>query len=235
MGLRIVLAEHFILCGDLKLAGALLEDLDVSLGLFFKSVILMLLGEQDAALTGFTEALKLLRRETGKRKMCFSGIGGHLYVLALVRSGDAKHDKAAEAYLDSATRAVQSHDTAVYEQLNMLRRIRGGTVDPDVLPSRSWETALQPFMFRALMHYWLTLPQLAERRAAIELMLEQHATRQAVAPPPAVKAAVMERIAQDGADERLLVAPENGAQLDPAGAAPGRDSDVAEDRVAHLS
>jgi SNF2 family DNA or RNA helicase len=173
MGLRMALAEHLILCGDLRGAVALLDDLDVSLAMFFKSAVAMLLGDQEAALAGFTEALKQLRRETGKRKLCFPGIGGHLYVLALIRSGDAKHDKAADAYLDSATRAVQSHDTAVYEQLGMLRRIRGGTVDVNVLPSRNWETALQPFMFRALMHYWLSLPQLAERRAAIEQMLER--------------------------------------------------------------
>ena len=37
------------------------------------------------------------------------------------------------------------------------------------------------------------------------------------------------------ADERLLVPPEHGAQLHPAGAAPGRESDIAEDRFAHLS
>ncbi|MBZ2206399.1 DEAD/DEAH box helicase [Massilia soli] len=173
MSLRIVLAEHLILCGRLDDAGALLSDLDASLALFFRSVIELLRDGHAPALAGFEQALKLLRRETGKRKMCFSGIGGHLYVLALIRSGDPKCDKLAESYLDTATRAVQSHDTAVYEQLSMLRRIRGGTVDVDVLPSRNWEAAMQPFMFRALMHYWLSLPQLAERRAGLEQMLEQ--------------------------------------------------------------
>lgn len=173
MSLRIVLAEHLILCGRLDDACALLSDLDASLALFFRSVIELLRDGHAPALASFEQALKLLRRETGKRKMCFSGIGGHLYVLALIRSADAKCDKLAETYLDTATRAVQSHDTAVYEQLSMLRRIRGGTVDVNVLPSRNWETAIQPFMFRALMHYWLSLPQLAERKAALEQMLEQ--------------------------------------------------------------
>ena len=46
-----------------------------------------------------------------------------------------------------------------------------------------------------------------EELDAIELMLEQHATRQAVAPPPALKAAVMDRIAQDGAPKRTPVLP----------------------------
>ncbi|RJG09458.1 DEAD/DEAH box helicase [Massilia cavernae] len=173
MNLRIVLAEHLILCGRLDDAARMLGELDDSLAMFFRSVILLLRDDHALALTGFEQALKLLRRETGKRKICFPGIGGHLYMLALIRTGEAKHDKLADAYLDAATRAVQSHDTAVYEQLSMLRRIRGGTVDVDVLPSRNWETALQPFMFRALMHHWLSLPQLKDKREALEQMLEQ--------------------------------------------------------------
>ena len=168
MALRVALAEHLILCGRLDDAGALLAELDDSAALFYRSVILLLRDHFDEALAGFDAALKLLRRETGKRKAIFAGIGGHLYVAALLRRGDAKHQKAVESYLDSATRAVQSHDTAVYQQLSMLRQIRGGTVDAEVLPSRSWESALQPVMFRALLHWWLGMPQLSHRRAQLE-------------------------------------------------------------------
>ena len=172
MALRTVMTEHLILCGRLDDAATLTGALDDSLGLFYKSVILLLRDDLPEALAGFELALKTLRRETGKRKMCFPGIGGHLYVLALMRSTDAKHHKAAEAYLDIATRAVQNHDTAVYQQFSMLRQIRGGTVDAAVLPTRNWETAMQPFMFRALLHYWLAQPQLGEKRKALEDMLE---------------------------------------------------------------
>ena len=173
MALRTVLTEHLILCGRLDDAARMLGDLDDSLALFYRSVILLLRDDLDAAVTGFEAALKALRRETGKRKIGFPGIGGHLYVLALLRSADPKHQKSAETYLDTATRAVQSHDTAVYQQLSMLRQIRGGTVDAAVLPTRNWESALQPFMFRALLHYWLAQPQLNERKAALEEMLTQ--------------------------------------------------------------
>jgi len=168
MGLRVALAEHLILCGRLDDAGALLVDLDDSVTLFYRSVILLLRDQPDEALAGFDAALKLLRRETGKRKAIFPGIGGHLYVTAMLRRDDPAQQKALDTYLDSATRAVQSHDTAVYQQLSMLRQIRGGTVDPDVLPSRNWEAALQPVMFRALMHWWLGMPQLANRRELLE-------------------------------------------------------------------
>jgi hypothetical protein len=173
MFLRTALAEHLILCGRLDDAARLLEDMDVSQAQFFRAVILLLRERHDEALPLFEQALKALRRETGKRKAIFEGIGGHLYVLALIRSGDPAHDKLAATYLDIATRAVQSHDTAVYQQLSMLRQIRGGTVDPEVLPSRNWESAMQPFMFRALMHYWLALPQLAAKRGQLEQMMDE--------------------------------------------------------------
>ena len=174
MALRIALAEQLILCGRLSDADSVLENLDESQAMFLGAVILLLRDDQHAlALPMFELALKALRKETGKRKAIFEGFGGHLYVLALIRSGDAKHDKLAAAYLDIATRAVQSHDTAVYQQLSMLRQIRGGTVDPAVLPSRSWEAAMQPLMFRALMHYWLALPQLNDKREPIEQAMEQ--------------------------------------------------------------
>jgi SNF2 family DNA or RNA helicase len=173
MQLRSALAEHLILCGRLGDAAGMLSVLDDSQAQFYRSVLLLLHGDDTAALSGFELALKTLRRETGKRKAIFEGIGGHLYVLALLKSGDPKHDKLAEVYLDIATRVVQNHDTAVYQQLSLLRQIRAGTVDPQVVPSRNWEAAMQPIMFRALLHYWLALPQLAERRALLEQTLAQ--------------------------------------------------------------
>jgi SNF2 family DNA or RNA helicase len=172
MALRVALAEHLILCGRLDAASALLHDLDESTELTFTSLLQLLRGDVEPALSGFDKALKALRRETGKRKAVFEGIAGHLYVTALIRSSDSKHQKTLDSYLDAATRAVQSHDTAVYQQLSMLRQIRGGTVDADVLPSRNWETSLQPVMFRALLHWWLGMPQLADKRAMLEQQVE---------------------------------------------------------------
>ena len=172
MTLRGALAEHLILCGRLDDATALLPDLDASQAAFYRAMIVLLRDDPNAAIAGFELALKTLRRETGKRKALFSGMGGHLYVLALMRSADARHLKSADAYLDIAVRGQPSHDTAVYQQLSMLRAIRGGTVDADVLPSRNWETALQPVLMRALLHYWLALPQVRERRELLEQTLE---------------------------------------------------------------
>lgn len=173
MALRAALAEHFVLCGRIDDARELVHDMDDSAMLFFGALFDLLRDEVGPALAGFDKALKALRRETGKRKAVFEGIGGHLYVAALIRSNEPKHQKALDAYLDSATRAVQSHDTAVYQQLSMLRQIRAGMVEAEVLASRNWETALQPFMFRALLHYWLALPQLDKHVDELEQNLAQ--------------------------------------------------------------
>jgi len=173
MNLRDAVTEHLILCGRLDEATRVMVDLDSSTMLYHTATILLLRDDSENALAGFDAALKALRKETGKRKAIFEGFGGYLYVTALLRSGDPKHDKAAEAYLDSATRAVQSHDTAVYQQLSMLRQVRAGTVDTSVLPSRNWESALQPVMFRALLYWWLGVEQLGEHRARLETALDQ--------------------------------------------------------------
>ncbi len=171
--LRTALAEHLILCARLDDAAALLEDLDDSARLFFGSTLKLLRDDPDEALAGFEQALKALRRETGKRKAMFDGIGSYLHLTALLRSATPGHLKLAEACLDTATRAGHRPEAAVYVQLHMLQSIRAGTGDPETLASRAWETSLQPFLFRALIHHWLGLPQLRERRAQLEAMLEQ--------------------------------------------------------------
>ncbi|MFN3789477.1 SNF2-related protein [Massilia sp.] len=173
IALRIALGEHLILCGRLDEASMLLLEVDDAAGLFLRNVIALLRDEADLALPGIEAALKQLRRETGKRKAVFDGIGAHLYLAALLRGNQPAQLKLADAWLEIATRAVQRPDTAVIFQLSMLQEIRRGTVDAEVLASRGWEMALEPFTFRALMHHWLGLPQLQGKRKDIEDMLAQ--------------------------------------------------------------
>ena len=172
--LCLALAEDAILCGRLDDASRYLQRTEGALSQFFASVIVLLRGDHAASIAGFEAALKSIRRESGKRKQLFQGMGGHLYVLALLRSGDSKMQKAAESYLDAAVRAAPNFDSAVYQQLSMLRQIRAGTMQADVVPTRAWEAPLQAQMFQGLLYYWLSLPQLAERRLQLQ-DLAQHA------------------------------------------------------------
>jgi hypothetical protein len=100
-------------------------------------------------------------------------MGGHLYVLAMLRSADPKMQKAAESYLELAVHAQANPDSAVYTQLSMLRQIRAGTMQTDVVLSRSWETAMQPQMFQALLWFWLALPQLEGKREQLHALAQQ--------------------------------------------------------------
>lgn len=135
-------------------------------------MVLLLRGEATAALAGFEASLKAIRRESGKRKHLFQGMGGHLYMVALLRAGEAKHLKAAESYLELAVHAQHNPDSAVYQQLSMLRQIRAGTMQADIVLSRAWETPMQAQMFQSLLYYWLALPQLKQRRAELQDLLQ---------------------------------------------------------------
>ncbi|SFV03834.1 DEAD/DEAH box helicase [Pseudoduganella namucuonensis] len=182
--LRLALAEDAILCGELKQGATWLEGMDGSLAQFFRSVIVLLRGDSENALdnslekslAGFEGALKTLRRDTGKRKMLFRGMGGHLYVLALLRSADPKMQKAAESYLELAVHTQANPDSTVYQQLSMLRQIRAGTMQTDVVLSRAWETGMQPQMFQALLWFWLSLPQLGDKREPLHALAQQAET-----------------------------------------------------------
>ncbi|NRR29918.1 DEAD/DEAH box helicase [Oxalobacteraceae bacterium] len=165
--LRLALAEDALLCGRLDDAARYLEQTEGALTLFFTSALVLLRGDHEAALPGFEAALKTLRRESGKRKQLFQGLGSQLYVLALLR-GDAKEHKLATAYLETALRAPQHLDSDVYLQLELLRQVQAGVRTADTILSLRWETELLPLMFQSLLYFWLSLPELAKRRLALQ-------------------------------------------------------------------
>ncbi|RNF32267.1 helicase SNF2 [Massilia aurea] len=171
--LRRSLGEHYILCGRLDDALALVNEMSDSPGLFLRSVVQVLRDDSDAGLAGIDASIKQLRRETGKRKAVFDGHCAHIAMAALLRSSDPGHLKLADAWLEIETRAVQRADNAVWFQLGMLHEIQRGTVDAALFGTRSWEMSLEPTVFRALIHHWLALPALNNQRVRLEDMLAQ--------------------------------------------------------------
>jgi len=171
--LRLALAEDAILGGRMSDASRYLEHTGGALSQFLASAVVLLRGANSAAIVGFDNALKTLRREAGKRKQLFAGMGGHLYVLSMLRSGDPKWAKAAESYLEAALKAPQNPDSAAHEMLDLLRQIRSGIAQPDLLLRRGWEASLQSQMIQALMYYWHSLPQLAERKPQLLDLVQQ--------------------------------------------------------------
>ncbi|KAB8041189.1 DEAD/DEAH box helicase [Janthinobacterium aquaticum] len=171
--LPLALAEDALLCGELDAATQYLASVDGAPALLVHSALAVLRGETSQALAGFETALKALRKASGKRKQIFTGMGGYLYALAMLRSDDAKQAKSAETYLDIAVNAQTNGDSAVYQQLSALRMVRAGVMQADVLASRNWETGLLAQLFQALVQYWLSLPQGGQRKAQLQTLQQQ--------------------------------------------------------------
>jgi len=161
--LRMALAEDALLCGRLDDAKRYLEHTSGPHSQYLASVVVLLRGAASAAIAGFDNALKALRRDTGKRKQLFTGMGGHLYLLSLLRSGDPRHLKTADAYLDIAVRLPKNYDSAIHQQIDLLRQIRAGVMQAEAVASLAWEPDLQTQMFQFLLYFWLSTPQLQER------------------------------------------------------------------------
>jgi len=174
--LRMALAEDALLCGRLDDAKRYLEHTSGPHSQYLASVVVLLRGAASAAIAGFDNALKALRRDTGKRKQLFTGMGGHLYLLSLLRSGDPRHLKTADAYLDIAVRQPKNYDSAIHQQIDLLRQIRAGVMQAEAVASLAWEPDLQTQMFQFLLYFWLSTPQLQERAEQLRELVN-HAER----------------------------------------------------------
>ena len=161
------LAEFAMLSGDLDQASDWLRGDDSGQAGMLAGAIALLRGEQQSALDRFEQALKQLRRDSGKRKQCFRGPAGHLYVLALLRGDDPALHKQAQTYLDIVLKLEHNYDSLVYYQLGILRLVRAGTLNPATIADQAWVLGLLPQLFQGLLFYWLALPQLAEHRPAL--------------------------------------------------------------------
>ncbi|NVM77000.1 hypothetical protein FHW83_002801 [Duganella sp. SG902] len=170
--LRMAMAEDALLCGRLDDAKRYLERTAGAQSQYLASIVVLLRGAGSAAITGFDVALKTLRRDTGKRKQLFTGMGGNLYLLSALRSGDPRHLKAAEAYLEIAVKLPKNHDSSVHQMIDLLRQIRAGVMQVDTVSALPWEPGLQTQMFQFLLYYWLSLPQLQERKEQLQELVK---------------------------------------------------------------
>jgi superfamily II DNA or RNA helicase len=171
--LRLALADDAILGGRLDDAKRHLERTAGPASQLLASTVVLLQGATSAALGGFEAALKVLRRDSGKRKALFEGFGSYLHLAALLRSPDPKHQKTVQGYLEIAVRLPQNRGTAVHQQLDMLRQIRAGTMAADAVGALAWDANLQAQLFQCLLFYWLSVPQLGERKLQLQELFDQ--------------------------------------------------------------
>ncbi|HEU4853212.1 MAG TPA: DEAD/DEAH box helicase [Telluria sp.] len=171
--MRIAMAEHMLLCGRLDEVTALVADIPDAEGAAYRSAVQLLRGDDDAAIASFADALKALRRQTGKRKAVFPGMPGILYTMALLKSGTPAHADLAGAYITTFTSAVKkTRDAPAYEQLHYLHGVRAGTTSTGVFAASHWPSPLQAFFARTLVQYWIGMPPLEPKRPELLKMLD---------------------------------------------------------------
>ena len=161
--LRAALAKHWLLCGRLTQAEELVGD-DISMQV--RAAATCLRGDTDAALPTFDAALKLLRKEVGKRNVALPGLPGVLHLLSVLRSPDPKAGKQADGLLEAARRVLRGGDFDIWRQLYPLRQVLAGTMKPEEarahLDTTHWPLAR---LFRELVRYWIGLPAAREQVA----------------------------------------------------------------------
>jgi len=165
--LRQALAWDRIFCGRL----------DEVLPLFstpqplFTAVLHLLRGELSSALPQFEVALKTLRKETGKRSAILTGVGGYLYVLALLRSPHSKHQKQADTYLAQVLKQPLSElDYDIFERLRFLQQVQAGLAKAEDIVQLSlpqYPTPTLLVLLDALLLYWLGQSKLNQKSDAL--------------------------------------------------------------------
>ena len=161
--LRAALAKHLLLCGRLTQAEELVGD---GIPMQVRASAACLRGDIGTALPVFDAALKLLRKEIGKRTTALPGLPGVLHLISMLRSPDPKTGKQADGLLEAARRMLRGGDFAVWYQLYPLRQVLAGTMKPEeargYLTTTSWPLAR---LFRELVRYWIGLPAAREQVA----------------------------------------------------------------------
>ncbi|MEC4720566.1 DEAD/DEAH box helicase [Noviherbaspirillum sp. CPCC 100848] len=174
--LELSFAEQLLLCGQLDEAAALLDGCASVRADFPRAAILSLRGDQPQALTAFEAALKSLRKETGKRNIMLDGPSAYLFVLAMLRSGDARHRKLVDAFLPLARRNAQYGSLHMFNVLQALHDVQAGAQKTPSLPPLDAAHArrMLPRLFHALVADWLGQALTGEDKAAL-IALQQRA------------------------------------------------------------
>lgn len=167
--LKLAFAEQLLLCGQLDEAAALLDGCDSVRADFPRAAILSLRGEQPQAQAAFEAALKSLRKETGKRNVMLDGPSAYLFVLAMLRSGDARHRKLVDAFLPLARRNAQYGSLHMFNVLQALHDVQAGAQKTPSLPPLDAQQSqrMLPRLFHALVADWLGQALTGDDKAAL--------------------------------------------------------------------
>ncbi|WP_414578920.1 DEAD/DEAH box helicase [Anabaena sp. CCY 9402-a] len=161
--LHLILTEQLLLRGCSQEAQESLEKISDEYqnnAAVFWGWLSFLRGENDQALKYYTDALKALKKATGKRQIYFNTIGGLFFILALLKDGSAQRLREAEDYANLISRQSDHWLRFIYARLEMVLQVQQGDITKKQfvvsshISSVEEENSLQT-LFCSLCLYWM--------------------------------------------------------------------------------
>ncbi|MHC5748177.1 MAG: ATP-dependent helicase, partial [Nostoc sp.] len=161
--LHLILTEQLLLQGCTQEAKESLERISNEYqnnAAIFWGWLSFLRGENEQAIKYYKDALKAIKKATGKRQIYFNTIGGLFFILALLKDGSVQHLKEAEEYTNLMSRQGDHWLRFTYGRLNMVLQVHLGDITQKQfvvsghISSVEEENSLQT-LFCSLCLYWM--------------------------------------------------------------------------------
>ncbi|MBE9209445.1 DEAD/DEAH box helicase [Nostoc sp. LEGE 06077] len=161
--LHLILTEQMLLRGCTQEAQECLERVSDEYqhnAAIFWGWLSFLRGENEQAIKYYTDALKKLRKATGKRQMYFNTMGGLFFILALLKDGSVQSLQQAQEYTSAMSRQSDHWLRFIYGRLKMVLQVHQGDLTQKQLVLSSHissveeENSLQT-LFCSLCLYWM--------------------------------------------------------------------------------
>jgi tetratricopeptide (TPR) repeat protein len=161
--LHLILTEQLLLRGDTEDAQEILESVseeNQNNAAIYWGWLSFVRGENEQAIKYYTDALKAIKKATGKRSIYFNTMGGLFFILALLKDGSAERLKEAEEYATLMSRESDHWLTFIYARLKMVLQVQRGDITQKELVVSAYiasveeENSLQT-LFCSLCLYWM--------------------------------------------------------------------------------
>ncbi|MEH1853694.1 MAG: DEAD/DEAH box helicase [Nostoc sp.] len=161
--LHLILTEQLLLQGCTQEAQESLERISNEYqnnAAIFWGWLSFLRGENEQAIKYYKDALKAIKKATGKRQMYFNTIGGLFFILALLKDGSVQHLREAEEYTSLMSRQSDHWLRFTYGRLEKVLQVHQGDISQKQfvvsghISSVEEENSLQT-LFCSLCLYWM--------------------------------------------------------------------------------
>jgi SNF2 family DNA or RNA helicase len=161
--LHLILTEQMLLRGCTQEAQESLERISDEYKhntAIFWGWLSFLRGDNEQAIKYYTDALKAIKKATGKRQIYFNTIGGLFFILALLKDGSVQRLREAEEYTNLMSRQSDHWLRFTYDRLKMVLQVHQGDITQKQfvvsghISSVEEENSLQT-LFCSLCLYWM--------------------------------------------------------------------------------